>query len=300
LFIKTGPVVQVRDTRDQVEVDKDEDPGIAWSGPMAVLVDRFSASASEIFTGAIQDYGRGLIIGTQTYGKGTVQNAIDLDKVISPDVKNLLAQNTRKGQEIKIKPGTAATGSQSTFGQLNLTIAKFYRISGNSTQHKGVMPDIMFPSIIPMDKYGEDTEPSALPFDVINKTPYAKVGNFTAVVPRLNQLHEQRMSANANYKYLLEDIADYKKRDAEKSITLNEAVLKQQRDADEQKLLERNNLKRIALGLPALKKGESATAADKKLISKSDNADFLKVEAGQILTDYISLDNKVSSVVPHQ
>jgi len=299
LFIKTGPVVQVRDTRDQVEVDQDEDPAIAWSGPMAVLVDRFSASASEIFTGAIQDYGRGIVIGTQTYGKGTVQNAIDLDKVISPSVKSLLnsmAKNVRKDQKEVTTKSDVSTGSQSTFGQLNLTVAKFYRISGSSTQHKGVMPDVMFPSIIPMDKYGEDTEPSALPFDMINKSTYAKVGNFTPVLPQLKKLHDQRMNSNTNYKNLLDDLAEFKKRDAEKSITLNEVALKQQRDADEQKALERNNVKRIALGLPALKKGETATVADKKLLAKSDNADFLKVEAGQILTDYISLDNKVTTV----
>jgi carboxyl-terminal processing protease len=295
LFIKNGPVVQVRDTRDKVEVDEDEDTTVAWTGPLAILVDRFSASASEIFSGAIQDYGRGLIIGTQTYGKGTVQNAIDLDKVINPAVKTLLAGLVKKGA------GTPklGTGSQSTFGQLNLTIAKFYRISGSSTQHKGVMPDIQFPSVIPMDKYGEDTEPSALPFDMINKSTYTTVGSFTSVLPQLTKLHNDRMSTNANYKYMQDDIADYKKRDAEKSITLNEAGLKKQRDMDEDKMFERNNLKRTALGLTPLKKGETAKPEDKKLLGakKNNDLDFLKVEAGQILTDYISLDNKVTGVV---
>lgn len=313
LFIKTGPVVQVRDTRNQVEVDQDEDPSIAWTGPMAVLVDRFSASASEIFTGAIQDYGRGLVIGTQTYGKGTVQNAIDLDKMISPSVKDMLARVAsklvdKKGQDISndrsggnktVVMSPNGTGSQSTFGQLNLTIAKFYRISGNSTQHKGVMPDITFPSIIPMDKYGEDTEPSALPFDVINKSTYTATGNFKTILPQLTKLHEQRMNGNKNYKYLLDDIAEFKKRQAEKSTSLSETVLKKERDDDDQRLFERNNLKRIALGMIPLKKGETASAADKKKLGKSDaNMDFLKIEAGQILTDYISLDNKLSVVKP--
>src|SRR6202000_1066889 len=148
-----------------VEVDADEDPSIAYSRPVAVLTDRFSASASEIFSGAMQDYGRALILGTQTYGKGTVQTQIDLDKVITA-------------------PGTAQ-GNESKFGQLNLTIAKFYRITGSSTQHHGVTPDIKFPSVIPLDKYGEDTEPSALPFDVIPKANYAKVGSFDNVIPQL-------------------------------------------------------------------------------------------------------------------
>jgi len=294
LFIKSGPVVQVRDTRDKVEIDEDEDPSVSWSGPFAVLVDRFSASASEIFSGAIQDYGRGLIIGTQTYGKGTVQNAIDLDRVIDPSVKNMLADLVKKGSGA---PAKIVTGSQSNFGQLNLTIAKFYRISGSSTQHKGVMPDIKFPSVIPMDKYGEDTEPSALPFDMIKKSDYTKVGDFTKVIPQLTKLHEERMAANPNYKYLQQDIDEYKKRDEEKSTSLNEEMLKQQRDADEKTAFERTNLKRVAAGLPALKKGETAKQADKALgPQKYSNLDFLKVEAGQILTDYISLDPKYTGI----
>lgn len=282
LFIKTGPIVQVRDARNQTEVDNDEDPSISYSGPMAVLVDRFSASASEIFAGAMQDYGRALIIGTQTYGKGTVQNAIDLDKVIKPSIiSGLTAKVTGKNDK------NVSTGSQSKFGQLNLTIAKFYRISGNSTQHKGVTPDLKFPSLIPLDKYGEDTEPSALPFDVIAKTDYAKVGDFTAVLPQLTKLHDQRMATSDSYKYLIEDIAEFTKRANEKSVTLNEQQLKKQRDADEAKSLERDNLKRVAFGLKPLKKGETKP--------RNEDLDFLKIEAGQVLTDYINLGSKYTS-----
>ncbi|HVW96588.1 MAG TPA: carboxy terminal-processing peptidase [Mucilaginibacter sp.] len=283
LFIKTGPVVQVRDANNQIEVDKDDDPSVAWSGPMAVLVDRFSASATEIFSGAIQDYGRGIILGTQTYGKGSVQNAIDLDKVIPTSMVDRIAALVGKDK----KSVKVSTGSQSVFGQLNLTIAKFYRITGNSTQHKGVMPDIQFPSIIPMDKYGEDTEPSAMPFDVIAKTDYTKVGDFSAVLPTLKKLHEQRIATSPNYKYMLEDIAEFKKHEAEKSVTLNEQKLKEQRDADEKKSFEENNLRRVAMGLPALKKGETKP--------RGEDLDYVKREAGQILTDYISLDNKFTS-----
>lgn len=283
LFIKTGPVVQVRNSNDEVEVDKDDDPSIAWNGPLAILVDRFSASATEIFSGAIQDYGRGIILGTQTYGKGSVQNAIDLDRVIPPSMLQRAAALVGKDK----KSPTAVTGSQSVFGQLNLTIAKFYRITGNSTQHKGVTPDIAFPSVIPMDKYGEDTEPSAMPFDIIAKTNYTKVGDFSTVLPQLKKLHDQRMTASPNYKYMLEDIAEIKKHEAEKSVTLNEAKLKAQRDADDKKQFEENNQRRVAMGLPALKKGESK--------KRGDDLDFLKREAGQILTDYISLDNKFTS-----
>jgi len=291
LFIKSGPVVQVRDTKDQVDVEKDEDPSVTYSGPLGVLVDRFSASASEIFSGAIQDYGRGLILGTQTYGKGSVQNAIDLDRILGSPIRdkiNQLANTVTPGA----KKGTmkVSTGSQSTYGQLNLTIAKFYRISGNSTQHKGVMPDIQFPSLIPLDKYGEDTEPSAMPFDVIEKSDFTKAGDFTAVLPQLKKMHDQRMATSDSYKYMLEDIADFKKHDTEGSVTLNEADLKKQRDADEQKALERNNLRRVALGLPALKKGDKRP--------KNEDLDFVKREVGQIMTDYISLGSKFTSVKP--
>ena len=283
LFIKTGPVVQVRNPNDEIEVDKDEDPSISWSGPLAILVDRFSASATEIFSGAIQDYGRGIIVGTQTYGKGSVQNAIDLDRVIPPSMLERAAALVGKDKKIT----KVSTGSQSVFGQLNLTIAKFYRITGNSTQHKGVMPDITFPSVIPMDKYGEDTEPSAMPFDVIAKSNYTKVGDFSTVLPQLRKLHDQRMASSPNYKFMLQDIAEIKKHEAEKGVTLNEQKLKAQRDADDKKSFDENNQRRIAMGLPALKKGE--------IKKRGEDLDFLKREAGQILTDYISLDNKFTS-----
>lgn len=276
LFIKTGPVVQVRDTRNRVEQDEDDDPSIAWTGPMAVLVDRFSASASEIFAGAIQDYGRGLIIGTQTYGKGTVQSAIDLNKVIGNAFTQLLtAIKSKTNGNVKIGSGN----QQYDFGQINLTIAKFYRISGSSTQHKGVLPDVKFPSAIPLDKYGEDTEPSALPFDMIAASNYAPVNSFTAVLPKLREQHDARMQKSLDYKNLVEDIADYKKKDAEKTVTLNEAELKKQRDEEDAKSLERDNARRVALGLKPFTKGENRP--------KSKEEDFLKIEAGQILTDYI-------------
>jgi carboxyl-terminal processing protease len=201
--------------------------------------------------------------------------------VISPSIREKIAALTGKST----KP--TSTGSQSTFGQLNLTIAKFYRISGNSTQHKGVMPDIVFPSVIPLDKYGEDTEPSAMPFDVIAKSDYSKVGNFSSVIPQLKKLHDQRMETSASYKYLLQDIADFKKHEAEKSITLNERKLKQQREADDKKSFEDENLRRVAMGLQPMKKGQTKP--------KNEDLDFLKKEAGQVLTDYIGLDNKFTT-----
>jgi carboxyl-terminal processing protease len=269
LFIKDGPVVQVRNLRNQVDVEKDEDTAQVYSGPLGILVDRFSASASEIFAGAIQDYGRGIIMGTQTYGKGTVQNAIDLDRILG--AANKVGYSNSK----------LPAGSQSTFGQLNLTIGKFYRISGGSTQHKGVIPDIEFPSLIPLDKYGEDTEPSAMPFDVISKTVYTPVNDLSRYLPQLKKLHDQRMAGSENYKYLLEDISEIKKQDTETSVSLNEAILKKERDADDQKALERINRRRAALGLPALKKGARSI--------RDEDFDFVKTEAGQIMSDFIAM-----------
>ncbi|HVV54009.1 MAG TPA: carboxy terminal-processing peptidase, partial [Mucilaginibacter sp.] len=286
LFIKTGPVVQVRDSNNKIEVDDDDDPSIAYSGPMAILVDRFSASASEIFSGAMQDYGRALIIGTQTYGKGTVQNAIDLDRVIKPSIRDMIAQVGGKNDK------NISTGSQSKFGQLNLTIAKFYRITGYSTQHKGVTPDIKFPSLIPLDKYGEDTEPSALPFDIIAKTDFTKVGDFSAVIPQLTKLHEERMSKSPSYKYLMEDIADIDKRENEKSVDLNEQKMKKEREEEENRNFDRDNAKRVALGFKPIIKGEKAP--------KDEDLDFLKIEAGQILTDYINMGGKYTNTPVNQ
>ena len=287
LFIKSGPVVQVRDARNRVEVEQDEDPTISYSGPLAVITDRFSASASEIFAGAIQDYGRGMIIGSQTYGKGSVQSEISLDRVIPSSIKDkLMSLIATNNTGVKNMPA----GNVSTFGQINLTMAKFYRVNGSSTQHKGVTPDIVFPSVIPMDKYGEDTEPSAMPWDTIAKSNYVKAGSFTTVVPKLRKMHEERVASSAGYKYLLKTINDYKKKDAEKSVSLNEEQLKKQRDEDEVKALEESNMARSALGLPVLKKGQPKP--------KSEDLDFNKREAGQILVDYIMMDNKMTSTNP--
>ncbi len=288
LFIKSGPVVQVRDSRNRIDVEEDEDPSVAYDGPLAVMIDRFSASASEIFAGAIQDYGRGIIIGTQTYGKGTVQNEMDLDQQLEPSIKEKILAMLHKNdpKSVRVPEGS---GNQSIFGQLNLTVAKFYRINGTSTQHKGVIPDIKFPSLIPLDKYGEDTEPSALPYDVIAKSNYTKVADLSLVIPKLNQMFNDRMANNPAYKYLSTAMDDYRKRDAEKSISLNEEELKKQRDKDEQKALDGQNQERLGLGLAPLKKGQPKP-------KQKEDLDFIKYASGQILTDYILMDYKMPKI----
>jgi carboxyl-terminal processing protease len=211
LFIKSGSVVQVRDRRNEIEVSEDEDESIAWTGPLGVLIDRFSASASEIFAGAIQDYGRGVIIGNQSYGKGTVQQGIDMSRVISTTDKLMLkgAQTvSTKGSQADSKGANVTRTNAPEFGQINLTMAKFYRVNGSSTQHKGVVPDIEFPTVFPKDKYGESSEPSALPWDTIAPSQFSRLASLDEVKRKLIALHQERMKTSVGFKDLQEDIAE--------------------------------------------------------------------------------------------
>lgn len=276
LFIDQGPVVQVRDTRNRVEVSNDDSPGTSWNGPLGVLVDRFSASASEIFAAAIQDYGRGIIIGTQTYGKGTVQSAIKMDRLISRTNQLLLKATTDKNKE-----GIPVGAPE--FGQINITMAKFYRINGSSTQHKGVQPDIVFPMMFPADKFGESSEPAALPWDQIQSTAYTPVANLKPLIDTLEQRHEKRMASSPEYKYMLEDIQQLKERENEDSVTLNEAKLKNERDLREAQNLARINERRKQSGLEPLKKGDP--------IPKT-NYDFVVDESLKVMADMITLEDK--------
>ena len=284
LFIDKGPVVQVKDLKGNIDVSNDEHPGTAWDGPFGVMVDRLSASASEIFAGAIQDYGRGIIIGTQTYGKGTVQSSINLNNLVNPSILQRLASLIQKSpvKGIAVKDGKAA--AQPQLGQINLTMAKFYRVSGSSTQHKGVMPDITLPSFYPMDKFGEDTEPSALPWDVIAKSNYVPVADLNGVKPELVKLHDARMEKSLDYKSLIQDIADMKKRDQETSVTLNEGKLKLERDSLEAKSLEKLNALRASRGLRAVKKGDK--------VKKDESFDFFEDESLHVMADLIGLKKK--------
>jgi len=278
LFIDKGPVVQVKDLRGKIEVDEDENTGVAWNGPFGVMIDRLSASASEIFAGAIQDYGRGIIMGSQSYGKGTVQSSIDLNKLVNPGMLQKIAGLITKDKTIGTSP-SSTNPADINLGQINLTMAKFYRVAGSSTQHKGVTPDVVFPSVYPMDKIGEDTEASALPWDVIPSSNFKAVANLTAVKPGLIKNSEQRIANSLDFKYLKQDIADLKKRDAEVSVPLNENKLKAERDAQEAKSLARQNELRALRGLPAIKKGEKVT--------KQDSFDFIEDESLKVMGDFM-------------
>lgn len=305
LFIDKGPVVQVKDLRGSVEVDEDKNAGIAWSGPFGVMIDRLSASASEIFAGAIQDYGRGVVMGTQSYGKGTVQSSIDLNRLVEPSLLQKLAAVFKKEQSINVQTGTKQGGGAASsavvldkdgtpqLGVINLTMGKFYRINGNSTQHKGVIPDFNFPSVYPLDKIGEDTEPSALPFDMVKPSNFKMIADLTDVKAKLLKLHNERMASSVAYKILQEDIADSKKRDGETSISLNEAKLKTERDELEAKSLVRLNQLRASRGLAPVKKGDKTT--------KEEAFDFVQDESLKIMVDLMKLtnvDGKLTNMTP--
>lgn len=295
LFIDKGPVVQTRDYSNNIRINEDKKPGAAWTGPFGVMIDRLSASASEIFAGAIQDYGRGIVMGTQSYGKGTVQQTISLNDLVEPSIlqKMISAIAANKTKDPKYS-STVILDKDGTpqLGQLNLTTGKFYRVNGTSTQHKGVMPDFNFPSLYPLDKIGEDTEASALPFDVIKPSNYISVANLSMVKGALLKMHNERMAKSLDYKILREDIDESKKRDAETSITLNEAKLKTERDALELKVLMRVNQLRASRGLAPVKKGDKAT--------KEDAYDFVQDESLKIMVDLMKMadGSKISNTQP--
>lgn len=208
LFIDKGPVVQVRKANGEVDVQGDDDPGLAWSGPMAVLVNRGSASASEIFTAAIQDYHRGLIVGEPTFGKGTVQNLVDLDRFAAD-------------------AGDASEKPQ--MGELKMTIAEFFRINGGSTQLRGVTPDIQFPKNGDEKDFGESTYDNALPWTQIAPANYKPVADLKAYLPQLQQLHDDRVAKSPEWKLMLDQLAQYKKMRDQTSISLNLANRQAQR-----------------------------------------------------------------------
>lgn len=237
LFIEQGPVVQVRRNKNMIETERDQDPTLEYDGPLIVLVDRISASASEIFAAAIQDYGRGLILGSQTFGKGTVQTIINLNRYL-PDVKEKL-------------------------GQVRVTMAKFYRIAGGSTQHSGVIPDINYPSLRSEMEIGEDKEPYALLYDEINPANFRNIDVVKPYIEQLRQKSARRVSINPEFQYINEDIQKTRKDKAQNSISLNEAKRRTEREQEENKALERTNQRRIAHGYKPLKKGEKENPKEK-------------------------------------
>ena len=223
LFIEQGPVVQVRESGGRVTVNGDRSEKVAWDGPLAVLINRGSASASEIFAGAIQDYGRGLVIGETTFGKGTVQNVVDLDRWPASE--------------------------EQRFGQVKLTIAQFFRVSGSSTQHKGVVPDIAFPASVDASEFGESTYDNALPWTRIASVPHTQYGNFAPLLPKLESLHAGRVAQDKEFQWWQQDVDQFREEKAKKYISLNEAERRAEREKQDNQRKERQAMRK-QLGLP--------------------------------------------------
>ncbi|MBI2396588.1 MAG: carboxy terminal-processing peptidase [Xanthomonadales bacterium] len=273
LFIDQGPVVQVRDAQGRIALEGDDQAGVAWDGPLAVLINRESASASEIFAAALQDYGRALIIGETSFGKGTVQNLIDLDQ---------MAQNDSE-----------------KFGQLKLTVAQFFRVNGGSTQHRGVVPDIAYPQTAwASDEFGESSLDFALPYSEVQAANYARSGDLSALLPLLATRHEARVGKDPEFKWWFEDLAEYARQRERKDVSLLESARRAERDRNEKMRAERKAA-RVAAGIdpPDAKheEGDDGLLADERRDAaaadedQAEKPDFLLRESAHILADAIEL-----------
>ena len=264
LFIKQGPVVQIRESSGDIDIKRDKDPAIYYTGPLAVLVNRNSASASEIFAGAIQDYHRGIIIGEPTFGKGTVQTLIDL------------------GRQIR---------SSDNLGRLKLTMAQFYRVSGSSTQHKGVVPDIVFPSAKWISDHGERSLENALPWASIKPVSH-ELRDFVTVDDLIDS-HQRRIAADPGFVFMETQEKLLQQVKEEKVVSLNEKKRQQLYKQREKDRIDNRNRFRKSLGVSLIKQEMSDEEKD-KFDEEDDKAlkTVLLNESARILSDFIQLDAK--------
>ena len=256
LFIKTGPVVQVRDSRQEISVQVDDNESISYDGPLTVLINRNSASASEIFAAALQDYGRAIIIGEQSYGKGTVQQHRRIARYYDTN--------------------------QDAVGSVQYTIAKFYRINGGSTQNKGVIPDIAFPTGIDPKDTGESLAKNALPWDNVKSAKYNKVDDLQEQIKELTLDHKKRIKDEIEFSYLADDINEYILEKDKKSISLVEKDRVSEREANEADNLKRTNERLKRAGLKEVKSLDD-------LPDDFEPVDAFLIEAGHITLDYANL-----------
>lgn len=281
LFIDKGPVVQQRDSNGNVLVSSDTNAGVVWNGALAVLINRASASASEIFAAAIQDYGRGIVVGERSFGKGTVQTVVNLDQLVKDD-----------------KAG---------FGELKMTIAQFFRINGGTTQLRGVTPDIALPTLTDAEEFGESSYDNALPWMQIKAADYKPVGDVNAVVPALLAKHDSRVRKDKDFQYLLEDIAELNARRKLKQLSLNEAERRKERASMDARVKRRDKDRTDNLtgnvrddGLQSNERNIDADLAIEK--ARKDAKDILLNEAAHILSDEVQLPSAnaklVSGVAP--
>jgi carboxyl-terminal processing protease len=260
LFIDSGPVVQIKDAMGKVEVEQDPDQDIAYDGPLAVLVDRNSASASEIFAGAIQDYKRGIVIGEPTYGKGTVQTMVDLSRFVPGRNKDL--------------------------GRLRLTMAQFFRINGGSTQHRGVIPDIQFPTARFSQDYGERSLDNALPWAHIDPAHFKIKGSDTSLA--LLEHHQHRIEKDPGFEMLIDQGKRFSELDNRKEVSLLEKKRRNEWDNREQERLLLKNRFRVSQGMNAIKASDELDVdedLDEKEVEAAHRIELN--EAARILVDSI-------------
>ena len=254
LFVDRGPVVQVRETGGRVEVLQSDADDAVYRGPLTILVDRFSASASEIFAAAMQDYGRGIVIGQETYGKGTVQNLYPLDRY--------------------------ALGQDPGYGQLTVTIGMYYRVTGDTTQNRGVQPDVSLPSAIDTEEVGESSRDAALPWNRIRPAQYRPEGTQGQVIVDLQRLHEQRIATDPDFQHLVAEVATVEKMRDLKSVSLNLEKRREERKTLTHGELMRENDRRAAVGEEALDDVEKI----------EDRPDVILGEAAQITADLVVVE----------
>ena len=254
LFVKRGPVVQLREAGGRVEVLESELDAPAYDGPLTILVDRFSASASEIFAAAMQDYGRGVVIGQETYGKGSVQNLYPLDRY--------------------------AIGQDPGYGQLTVTIGMYYRVTGDSTQNRGVQPDVGLPSAIDTEEVGESSRDAALPWNRIRPAQFRREGTLAPVIAELQGLHAQRVAAEPDYQHMLSEIAALEEVRKRKEVSLNLEQRRAERTALTHGELLRENGRRAATGEEALEDADDI----------KDLPDAILAEASQIAADLVRVE----------
>ena len=276
LFIDKGPVVQVRNSNGRISLEEDVEAGMAWEGPLAVLVNRYSASASEIFAAAIQDYGRGLIIGEPTFGKGTVQSLLDLDDYAPSDAASM--------------------------GQLKITMAQFFRVNGGSTQNKGVEPDIRFPSAGDPTEYGERSLGNALPWSSIDPARYQRQGDLSRLAAVAGDRYHGRMGADKEFNWLLADIEEYNVKSSRKSVSLQESVARAELAADEAKAAERSGKEEGAAPLVGsddvlveeeFDEFSEGDAAGEGAPPSEEGPDLLLREAARIVSDVSELESNI-------
>jgi len=268
LFIKEGPIVQTKDSSGKVETNFDPDPAIIYGGPLAVLVDRNSASASEIFAGAIQDYHRGIIIGEPTFGKGTVQNVVDLNRFIR--------------------------NPETNHGRLKTTVAQFFRISGGSNQHKGVIPDIIYPTAVDATEYGESALDNALPWDKVAPAKYIQVNAPVDYFSVALELHKDRIQSDKSFKLFLKQLQLIRDASDKKEISLLESKRKKEREQLQTARRQLKNELRIAQGLEPLQGALEIDEPENEDEDK-DKMDILLNESARILYDLIVLTPVMST-----